>query len=95
VDLYGCSAYPVPVLAQPTGPLAWRAQRRKMEWKTRRMGGDGAGPTDRHYDPCTSGTGDGNRRGAVRGGLNDSAWAEKRAVGKSYAGFLGLIVMSH
>jgi hypothetical protein len=74
-----------------------RGGHRDGKWNGKRAGWEemGLGLLTGHYDPCTSGTGDGNRRGAVRGGLNDSAWAEKRAVGKSYAGFLGLIVMSH
>jgi hypothetical protein len=30
-------------------------------------------------DPSTGGTGDGNRRGSVRGGLDGSAWAKHQS----------------
>jgi hypothetical protein len=59
------------------------------KWNGERVGWEATGLcllTGRD-DPGTGGTGDGNRRGSVGGGLNGMAWAEERAVGKLYAGF--------
>jgi hypothetical protein len=52
------------------------------KWNGERVGWEATGLcllTGRD-DPGTGGTGDGNRRGSVGGGLNGMAWAEERAV---------------